>query len=247
MPRPTGNSRSTPALAACLALVVMTAPGAQAETKIAKPRYEVVEGAVLVFGHRLETENPLPDIGNCEGCGSIGFHRSPDGRWILIESDIRFTANDIWLYDMRTGAEPKHVVDKRHGRHLDTIWHSNRVFEVRWDGMGYSKSLLFDVGNPKEGKALDNLQMYDAERDVYVRYRRDPDMPAHEIEIGSAFSPAVEAERFGVALDVEYLSDAVGQFESVEIEGKDVVVIYNTTERGLVTDSLSPKILDGTR
>ena len=247
MRKPIFFSRLIRALAACLALLVVISSGVPAATKTAKPDYEVVDGAVLVFGHRLETENPLPKIGDCEACGAIGFHRSPDGRWILIESDIRFTANDIWLYDTRTGAMPKHVVDKRHGRHLETHWLSSRVFEARWSGMGYSRSLLFDVANPGKGKPLSDLLLYDAERDVYARYRYDAETSAHEVEIGSVFSPGGEAERFGVALDVEYLSDAIFQFESIEIDGLDVVVTYDTKARGQVEDRFSPRVLSGAR
>lgn len=228
-----------------VSLAIATAPLAAADT--AKPEYEVVDGAVLVFGHRLETENPLPEIGDCEGCGAIGFHFSPGGRWVLIESDVRFTANDIWLYDTASGARPKHVVGKRLGRHLETKWISNNIFEARWSGMGYSSSLLFDVENPVERKALSNLLLYDSARDVYVRYRYNKEMFAHEIEIGFVFSPGGEAERFPVALDVEYLSDAIYRFESVEIGGMDVVVTYDTKARGRVEDRFSPRVLSGAR
>lgn len=247
MRKPIFISRLIQAFAACLAATLLAAPGAPAAAETAKPEYEVVDGAVLVFGHRLETENPLPKIGDCEDCGAIGFHRSPDGQWILIESDIRFTANDIWLYDTKTRAMPRHVVDKRRGRHLETNWFSNRIFEVRWSGMGYSSSLLFDVENPVERKALSNLLLYDSGRDVYVRYRYNKEMFAHEIEIGSVFSPGGEAERFPVALDVEYLSDAIYRFESVEIGGMDVVVTYDTKARGRVEDRFSPRVLSGAR
>ncbi len=227
--------------------LALTAPGAQAATETAKPEYEVVDGAVLVFGHRLETENPLPEIGDCEGCGAIGFHHSPDGRWVLIESDIRFTDADIWLYDTSTGAKPKHVVDRRYGRHLQTNWLSDHIFEVRWIGMGYSRSLLFDARNPGERKVLGDLLLYDSGRDVYVRYRYDMKKPAFEIEIGSVFSPGGEPERFPIALDIEYLSDAIYQFETVEIDGPTVIVTHRTAAKALVSEEFSPKLLGGAR
>lgn len=235
------------ALAACLAVALLAAPGARAASVSDDIEYQVVEGAVLVFGHRLETENPLPGIGDCEGCGAIGFHRSPDGRWILIVSDVRFTDNDIWLHDTTTRARPTRVVDARGGRHLETDWLSDRVFDVRWSGMGYSNSLLFDVARPGDGVALANLLRYDAARDVYVRFHYDAQLSASMVEIGSAFSASAGVERFPVALDNAYLSDWRDQFESVEIDGAHLVVTYKTKARGPVTDRFAPQILAGAR
>jgi hypothetical protein len=247
MRKPNTLPRLIRALAACLAGALLGVPGAGAAGGGGDIDYAVVEGAVLVFGHRLETENPLPGIGNCEGCGAIGFHRSPDGRWILIVSDVRPTDNDIWLYDTRSGAMPKHLVDKRRGRHLETGWLSDRVFEVRWAGMGYSSSLLFDAAGPGAGKALDNLLLYDAARDVYVRFHYDADRSASMVEIGLAFSASVGVERFPVALDNEYLSDWRDQFEGIEIDGAHLVVTYHTKARGPVTDRFAPQTLAGAR
>ena len=235
------------ALAACLAVVLSTAPGGRAATGGGDIDYAVVDGAVLVFGHRLETVNPLPEIGDCEGCGAIGFDRSPDGRWVLIVSDVRFTDNDIWLYDTTTRARPTRVVDARGGRHLETGWLSDRVFEVRWSGMGYSNSLLFDVARSGDGVALANLLRYDAARDVYVRFHYDAQLSASMVETGSAFSASAGVERFPVALDNEYLSDWRDQFESIEIDGAHLVVTYHTKARGPVTDRFAPKILEGAR
>jgi hypothetical protein len=238
-------SRLVLALAICLAATLT--PGAGAATGGGDVDYEVVDGAVLVFGHRLETSNRLPEIGDCEGCGAIGFHRSPEGRWILIVSDVRFTDNDIWLYDTSTGAMPTHVVDKRHGRHLETDWLSSGVFEVRWTGMGYSGSLLFDAAGPSAGKALADPLLYDVARDVYVRFHYDANSSASMVEIGSAFSASAGTERFPIALDNEYLSEWRFQIEGVEIDGADLAVTYKTKVRGLVTDRFSPQILGGAR
>lgn len=231
-----------------VSLAIVAAPLAAAETaKPAKPEYQVVDGAVLVFGHRLETENPLPKIGHCETCSAIGFVYSPDERWVMIISDVRFTDNDIWLYDTSTGAKPRRVVDKRRGKHLiETDWLSNRIFEIRWGGMGYTTSLLFDVANPGEGKALSDLLLYDVERDVYARFHNVAnEYPGYMIEVGSAFSPAVPAERFAIALDMEYLSDWAFQIDSVEIDGAHLVVTYDTKARGKVTDRFPARVLGG--
>lgn len=238
-------SRLSLALAICLAATLT--PGAGAATGNGDVDYEVVDGAVLVFGHRLATGNRLPETGDCERCGAIAFHRSLDGRWILIVSDVRFTDNDIWLYDTSTGAMPNHVVDKRRGRHLETSWLSDRVFEVRWSGMGYSNSLLFDVARSGDGVALANLLFYDSARDVYVRFHYDAQLSASMVETGSAFSASAGVERFAVALDYEYLADWRDQFESIEVDGAHLAVTYKTKARGLVTDRFSPQILEGAR
>lgn len=247
MRKPIVFSRLIRALALCLAAALSSAPGARAAGGGGDIDYAVVDGAVLVFGHRLETRNPLPEIGDCEGCGAIGFHRSPDGRWILIVSDVRFTDNDIWLYDTSTGAMPNHLVGKRQGRHLETDWLSDRVFEVRWGGMGYSGSLLFDAASPGAGRALANLLLYDAARDVYVRFHYDKHTRANMIEIGAAFSASTWASRYPIVLDNEYPSDSIHQFESVEIDGAHLIVTYKTKAGGPVTKRFTPQILDGAR
>ena len=247
MNNPITLSRFIRALAACLAVALSGAAGAGAAGGGGDIDYSVVEGAVLVFGHRLETENSLPEIGDCEGCGAIGFHRSPDGRWILIVSDVMPTDNDIWLYDTRSGAMPKHLIDKRRGRHLETGWLSDHVFELRWAGMGYSSSLLFDAAGPGAGKALDDLLLYDSARDVYARFHYDADRSASMVEIGAAFSTSAGVERFPVALDNEYLSDWRDQFDSIGIDGAHLVVTYHTKARGPVTDRFAPQILAGAR
>ena len=177
-----------------LAAVLLAAPSAFAETKTTSPEYDVVEGAVLVFGHRLETENPLPEIGDCEGCGKIGFVSSPGGRWVLIVSDVRFKANDVWLYDTANGAMPVRLAGKRRGRHLTTTWFSDHVFELRWAGVGYSTSLLFEAAEPGAGRALDDLLFYDAARDVYVRYFFDEEAASDMVEIGAVFAPPAQAD-----------------------------------------------------
>ncbi len=92
-----------------------------AATEPPAPEYEIVNGSIVAFGHRLVPRVPLPDAGECDDCGpfhSVRFKHSPDARWILIVSDVHLTSNDIWLYDTRTTATPIHVVDKRRGRHL---------------------------------------------------------------------------------------------------------------------------------
>lgn len=237
-------------LAGCAAafFLIGATPASQAVAEIEKIEYEVVDGAILVFGYRLETENPLPEIGDCEGCEAIGFQRSPDGRWILIESDVRLTANDIWLYDTSTGAEPKHVVDKRYGTHLlDTKWYSSRIFEVRWAGQGYGKSLLIDAENPGDGELLADLLLYNAERDIYARFDYELDTDVSMVEIGSAFSRAAGTERIPIPLDLGSRWDWASRIDKVEIDGAHLIVTYDAEARGKVTDRFPARMLGGTR
>ena len=220
-----------------------------AATATPAPEYEIVDGAIVAFGHRLLPGEPLPEASECDDCGpihSVGFNHSPDGRWILIVSDVRLAGNDIWLYDTRTEAMPIHVVDRRRGRHfLGAEWHSGRVFEVSWGGMGYTTSLMFDVENPGDYRELDHLLLFDAGRDVYVRYLYDFETATDAIEIGSVLSAGGETERFPIALDNEYLSDSRFMIEAVEIDGTSLIVTYNTTAQGLVREEFSPQLLGG--
>jgi hypothetical protein len=213
------------------------------------PEYEVVDGAIVVFGHRLVPTEPLPEAGECGDCGpihSVGFRHSPDGRWILIVSDVPLTSNDVWLYDTLTEAMPLHVVDRRRGQHLlGAEWHSGRVFEVSWGGMGYTASLMLDAENPGDPRKLNGLLLYDAGRDVYVRYLYDDATSADSIEIGSVLSAAGEPERFPISLDNVYLSDSQFMIEVVEIDGTSLIVTYNTAAQGPVREEFSPRLLSG--
>ena len=221
-----------------------------AATETPAPEYEIVNGAIVAFGHRLVPREPLPEASECDDCGpfhSVGFNHSPDGRWILIVSTVHLAGNDVWLYDTRTEAMPIHVVDKRRGRHfLGAEWHSGRVFEVSWGGMGYMTSLMFDVENPGDPRELDDLLLYDAGRDVYVRYLHDFETATDAIEIGPVLSFAGETERFPIALDNEYLSNSRFMIEAVEIDGTSLIVTYNTTAQGLVREEFSPRFLGAT-
>ncbi len=213
------------------------------------PEYEIVNGAIVAFGHRLVPREPLPEASACDDCGpfhSVGFNHSPDGRWILIVSDVHLAGNDVWLYDTRTEAMPIHVVDKRRGRHFVGVeWHSGRVFEVSWGGMGYTTSLMFDAENPGDRKELNDLLLYDAGRDVYVQYLHDIATSTDVIEIGPVLSTAGETERFPIALDNEYQSNSRFMIEAVEIDDTILIVTYNTTAKGLVREEFSPQLLGG--
>lgn len=220
-----------------------------AATEPPTPEFEIVNGAIVAFGHRLVPREPLPEAREADDRGpyhSVGFNHSPDGRWILIVSDVHLAGNDVWVYDTRTGAMPIHVVDKRRGRHfLGVEWHSGRVFEASWGGMGYMTSLMFDAENPGGHKEIDDLLLYDAGRDVYVQYLRDTATSTDVIEIGSVLSTAGETERFPIALDNKYQSDSRFMIEAVEIDDTILIVTYNTIAKGLVREEFSPRLLAG--
>jgi len=210
-------------------------------------RYEIVDGAIVVFGHALVPGDPLPKAGECDDCGpfhSVNLVRSPDGRWILIISDVHLANFDAWIFDTQSKAAPKRITDKRRGRHFTGAeWHSYYRLELSFGGMGYSTSLLFDAASSNGVKEINGLLLYDAERDVYVRYLHDFETSADKIEVGPAFSANDGIDRFPIALDNEYLSESRFMIESVEIDGTSLVVTYDTTARGKVREVFYPRVL----
>ena len=210
-------------------------------------RYEIVDGAIVVFGHTLVPGDPLPEAGECDDCGpfhSVNFVRSPNERWILITSDVHLANFDAWIFDTQSKAAPNHIADKRRGRHFTgTEWHSDYRLELSFGGMGYSTSLFFDAANPNGAKKIDDLLLYDAERDVYVRYLHDFETWKHQIEVGPVFFVDGEIERFPIALDNEFLSESRLMIESVEIDGTSLVVTYDTTARGKVREVFYSRVL----
>ncbi len=120
-------------------------------------RFEIVDGAIVVFGHALVPGDPLPKAGECDDCGpfhSVNLVRSPEGRWILIISDAHLANFDAWIFDTQSKAAPKRITDKRRGRHFTGAeWHSYYRLELSFGGMGYSTS--FD-GIDRFPIALDN-------------------------------------------------------------------------------------------
>ena len=52
-------------------------------------------------------------------------------------------------------------------------WDSDYRLELSFGGMGYSTSLLFDAASSNGVKEFNDLLLYDAEGDVYVRYVHD--------------------------------------------------------------------------
>lgn len=209
--------------------------------------YMIVDGTIVVFGHTLVPRETLPEIEVCEECvsmHSVGFVRSPDERRILIISDVHLANFDAWVFDTQSNAAPTRVADKRRGRHLSrSEWHANDRIELFFGGMGYSRSLFIDVAKPADARVIDDPLLYDADRDVYVRYVYDSSTGTDQIEIGSVFSADRGAERFPIALDNEYQSESRFMIESADIDGTNLVVTYDTTARGEVRDVFNPSVL----
>ena len=209
--------------------------------------YKVVDGKIVVFGHTLVPREMLPENEVCEECESIhsvGFVRSPDERRVLIISDVHLANFDAWVFDTQSNAAPIRVADKRRGRHhSQSEWHANDRIELFFGGMGYSRSLFIDVAKPADARVIDDPLLYDTDRDVYVRYVYDSDTGTDQIEIGGVFSADRTVERFPIALDNEYQSDSRFMIESAEIDGKDLIVTYNTTAKGEVRDVFNPSVL----
>ncbi len=210
-------------------------------------RYEIVDGAIVVFGHTLVPGDPLPKAGECDDCGpfhSVNFVRSPAERWVLIISDVHLANFDAWIFDTKSKAAPKRITDKRRGRHFTGAeWHSDYRLELSFGGMGYSTSLLFDAESSNGAKVIGDLLLYDAERDVYVRYLHDSETWTKIIEVGPVFSDVGAIDRFPIALDNEYLSESRFMIKSVQIDDTSLVVTYDTTARGKVRDVFFPQVL----
>ena len=184
--------------------------------------YEVVEGKLAVFGHVLDPKYPIPSA-DFEG-RVIAFHISPDEKWIVIQSGSRIKV-DLWLYNTETKAKPVRIVSQP-GNHTTVCWHGSEVFEIFWGGMGYSKSQLFQVGDPQIGKQISDMLLYDRQHDVYVSFFID-DSLLSRIEIGRTFDKQkLKPQRFKINLEYTHVSDARFAIDHVKIIGNKVVVTH---------------------
>lgn len=78
-------------------------------------RYEIVDGAIVVFGHTLIPGDPLPKAGECDDCGPfhwVNLVRSPAERWVLIISDVHLANFDAWIFDTKSKAAPSRFMIK---------------------------------------------------------------------------------------------------------------------------------------
>jgi len=210
--------------------------------------YQLIDDRIVVLGHELTTAEELPDL-SCEECGSahnVSLIWSPDDRRALVVSDVQLANFDAWIFDRRDDAPPSRIAAQRAGRHLTkAAWHGNHKVELTFAGMGYAATILVDVSQPTDARELDNCLLFDAGRDVYVRYTWDANSKAREIEVGTVFAGSRSVERFPIALDNEYHSDSMGMIKTVEIHGDELTVTYDTDARGIVRDVFRPRVLAG--
>ena len=205
----------------------------------AEIKYEVVGGKLAVFGYVLEPKYPIPGP-DFEG-RVIAFHFSPDKKWLVIQSGYRVKV-DLWLYNTETKAKPVRIASQP-GNHTTVNWHGCEVFEIFWGGMGYSVSQLFQVGDPQTGKQIDNLLIYDCQRDVYVSFLID-DSRSSGIEIGRIFfEQKLEPEKFKLNLEYTYVSDALSTIKDVNIIGNKVVVAHTKMNGKRIEESFSSRFL----
>lgn len=212
-----------------------------------EPAYRIIDGAIVALGYTLAPADPLPDAASCDDCGpnhSVSIGASPDGRWILITSDVRLANFDAWVVDTRSLDAPVRIADRRRGRHFaGAEWLSDHTLELSFGGMGYSTSLLFDAAGWSDPEEISHLLLFEPDRNVYVRYLHDPETAKDQIEVGHAFSEDAKVERFTIALDNERLSESRFMIDSVEIDSSILIVTYDTTARGRVRDFFHPQAL----
>jgi hypothetical protein len=202
-------------------------------------QYEVVGGKLVVFGHVLDPVYPVP--GAEVESRVIAFHRSPDKKWIVIQSGYRIEV-DLWLYNTETKAKPVRIACQP-GNHTTVNWHYSDVFEINWGGMGYDTSQLFQVGNPQTGKRVDGMLLYEPRRDVYVSFVID-DSLSSVIEVGRAFNEQKPAlERFKLDLEYEYVSEARFAINDTRIVGNKLAVTHTRMNGDKVESVFSPRIL----
>ncbi len=233
--------RATAKTAVVLGLLVsMAASGS------ANENYQVVDNDIVVLGHALTTAEQLPDLSceECAGAHNVTVVRSPGADWVLVVSDVHLSNFDAWILDEHEGSPPIRIAEHRCGRHLSkSQWHGNNIVELTFDGMGLRCTLLTDARNPTEVLGIDGLLHFDADRDVYVRYEWNVSPGAREIEVGPVFGGNGPIERFPIALDNPNVPDSLGEIVSVEIDGSELTVVYDTQARGIVSDTFRPQIL----
>lgn len=208
--------------------------------------YQIIDDQVVVLGHTLAAAEELPDL-SCEDCGSahsVSLIWSPDDRRVLVVSDVHLANFDAWIIERGENTSPSRIAAHRAGRHLTrSVWHGDHKVELTFGGMGYTTTMLVDVSRPKDVKKIGNCLLFDAHRDVYVRYAWDANSNAREIEVGMVFAGNGHAERFPIALDNEYHSDSLGMIKTVEIHGDELTVTYDTKAHGIVRDVFRPSAM----
>ncbi|UCH48896.1 MAG: hypothetical protein JSU95_03580 [Betaproteobacteria bacterium] len=220
---------------ACIALAAILA--VTGDLRAREIEYEVKGGKLVVFGHVLEPVYSAPEA-QAEG-RVVFFHRSPDKKWIVIQSGYRIEV-DLWLYNTRTNGKPVRI-ECEPGNHTTAKWYGSKVFEISWGGMGYEMSQLFRVDDTRTGKRVDGMLLYEPHRDVYVSLVID-DSLSSVIEVGRAFNEQ-QLERFKLDLEYEYVSEARFAINDTRIVGNKLVVTHTRLNGDKVESVFSPQLL----
>ena len=187
-------------------------------------------------------------IGDCEECGAIGFHRSPDRRWILIE--VRYQVH-----------RQRHLALRhRHPGHARSTWSIPGTENIsRPNGIPIAFSKCAGPAWATAGPCCSIRRTPQRERRSATFFCTMPNAMftcttvmtgkrrRMRSKSGPCFHRAARRSDFPIALDVEYRSDAIHQFESVGIDGPNVVVTYDTKTRGRVRERFSPRVLRNAR
>jgi hypothetical protein len=203
-----------------------------------KLSYKVIDGRLSVFGHVLTPRFPVKASDPPEEDDTlVGLHHSPSGRWVIIRTGRRLEL-EMWLYDSQTREVPRKILAGG-GSHVTSYWHGDDAFEIRHAGMGYWKSDFFlsrDLGKTFQ---VDDLLLYDPERDLYLSFYMDG------VEVGRGFDRAgSHPERFDIKLEYTYRSDAAFTIEAVELRGQHLVVSHHKADGTIVQETFTPGHLE---
>lgn len=78
---------------------------------------------------------------------------------------------------------------------------------------------------------------------VYARYLHDFNKGTDNVEVGHALSCDGAFERYPIARDNANLSESYFMIESVEMNGVNQIVTYDTRTRGRVREAFKPKAI----
>jgi len=196
-------------------------------------QFELHDGKIKIYDYLLEPRYPLGNE------AVIACKNSPDGRWITIQAGYRLNV-DIWLYDSYTKTNPIKI-DTEPGNNVRVIFHGNKVFEVRWGGIGYRMSDFFQTDNTKAKVHIDDVLSYFDVLDIYVCFYE------RGVKVGKVFGKD-SPEKFQVDFDLTNDSSALSPLfviDKVEITGEDLIVLHHMANGKKDVEIFKPKLLKG--
>jgi hypothetical protein len=202
----------------------------------------VRKGEITVFGYTLRSK----EIRAIKGEYFVSFDVSPNKRWVVILYDEPFDNVAVWLYDKTTKAAPKFLKAKRFGRHIGVEWYGDDVFAIFGAGMGYQTSRLFRVENVDQYKDVDDIVVYDAERDIYALLNPDKKFN-YFIVVGRAFHTEVMEERFLIPLYDKDLTGAIDYVEKLIFTDTEFTVTYKNKDEKEITETFKSKLIENAK